>query len=106
MVATRGQAAAQALPPRRRCPPALKDLLEQPKKAPSAKKALTKAPIQAKPPLKGIPKNPPPPIESSPSPKPEPSSPAIAPKTLTPPFIMLYSIAVTVDKTHLLGTVY
>ncbi|PMD26847.1 hypothetical protein NA56DRAFT_685133 [Hyaloscypha hepaticicola] len=112
---TRHQATANTLPPRERHPPASKNIPEQPKKAPALKNPPTKAIPKAVAPVKGILKKPPPPsptefVKVSPDPEETPvlSSPLVPVKSTPqpPPFIVLYSIEVTVNKEYLFTTIY
>jgi hypothetical protein len=111
---TRRQAAANTLPPRERRPPASKDLPAQPKKTPASKNPPAKAVPKAVAPVKGILKKPPLPlaefVELSPDLEetPVPSSPPVSVKSTPqpPPFIVLCSVEVTVDKEHLFATAY
>jgi hypothetical protein len=112
---TRKQAAANKLPPRKRRPPASKDLPQQPKKAPASRKPPAKAVATAGAPRKGILKKPPPPSpaefeELSPDPEetPVPSSPPVAVKStpLPTPLVVLCAVEVTINKEHLFATAY
>jgi hypothetical protein len=112
---TRRQAVANTLPPRERRPPASKNMPEQPKKAPASKNPRAKAVPKAIAPVKGILKKPPPPppaefVEVSPDPEETPvlSSPPVPVKSTPqpPPFMVLCSVEVTVDKEHLFAIAY
>jgi hypothetical protein len=115
IMVTRRQVTANTLPPRKRRPPVSKNIPEQSKKAPASKNPRAKAIPKAIAPVKGILKKPPPPppaefVEVSPDPEetPVPSSPPVPVKSIPqpPPFIVLYSIEITVDKEHLFVTTY